>query len=210
LTPPEPNPTFRTMTRFPDWSEIYRERPIERMPWFFEELDPDVGAALDDLGLKSGKALDLGTGPGTQAIALSKRGFDVTGSDLSEAAVADASRRAEAAGASVRFVADDILASKLGDTFDVVLDRGCFHVMAPDVRASVVASIAKLVRSGGHLLLKTFSAAQPGDFGPYRFTPGEIEDCFRTSFDVVSIKETIYQGQLVPPPFALFSVLRRK
>jgi hypothetical protein len=82
--------------------------------------------------------------------------------------------------------------------------------MAPDIRKSVAESIAKLVRPGGYLFLKTFSVKQPGDFGPYRFTPGEIEECFRASFDVVSIKETIYQGQLTPPPFALFSVLRRK
>jgi 2-polyprenyl-3-methyl-5-hydroxy-6-metoxy-1,4-benzoquinol methylase len=198
------------MTRFPDWREIYRERPIEQMPWFCPELDPDVAAALDRLGLTSGKALDLGTGPGTQAIGLAKRGFDTTGSDVSEAAVADASRRAEAAGTAVRFVADDILASELGETFDVVLDRGCFHVMAPEQRPKVVASIAKLVRPGGYLLLKTFSAKQPGDFGPYRFTPADIGEAFLSAFDIESIQETIYQGQLVPPPFALFSVLSRK
>ena len=37
--------------------------------------------------ITSGKFLDLGTGPGTQARLLAKRGFRVIGSDLSEAAI---------------------------------------------------------------------------------------------------------------------------
>lgn len=58
------------------------------MPWFNPELDEDLENALDELGLRSGSALDLGTGPGTQAIHLARRGFDVTATDISETASA--------------------------------------------------------------------------------------------------------------------------
>jgi methylase of polypeptide subunit release factors len=68
------------------------------MPWFYSELDDDLAQSLDALGLRSGSALDLGTGPGTQAIQLAQRGFDVTATDLSVAAVRLASARAEAQG----------------------------------------------------------------------------------------------------------------
>ena len=56
----------------PDWDERYRDDPVEEMPWFFSDLDPDVGEALDARGVSEGEALDLGTGPGTQAIELAQ------------------------------------------------------------------------------------------------------------------------------------------
>ena len=40
--------------------------------------------------------LDVGSGPGTQAIALARRGFRVTATDLSVAAVEGARQRARA------------------------------------------------------------------------------------------------------------------
>jgi methylase of polypeptide subunit release factors len=42
---------------------------------------------LERRKISKGKILDLGTGPTTQAIQLAKRGLQVTGSDVSEAAI---------------------------------------------------------------------------------------------------------------------------
>ena len=80
---------FRAMSEkeFPDWEGLYRQDDVESMPWFQPELDHDVAAALVALGVEKGRVLDLGTGPGTQAIALAERGFAVTATDLSAAAV---------------------------------------------------------------------------------------------------------------------------
>jgi methylase of polypeptide subunit release factors len=83
---------------FPGWDAMYQQQPIEAMPWFYPELDDDLRQALDQLGLRSGSALDLGTGPGTQAMQLARRGFDVTATDISEAAVRLAHEKAEAQG----------------------------------------------------------------------------------------------------------------
>ena len=46
--------------------------------------DDDLRQALDQLGLRHGRALDLGSGPGTQAMQLAQRGFDMTATDISE------------------------------------------------------------------------------------------------------------------------------
>ena len=56
------------------------------MPWYNENLDFDLENELNQRNITKGKFLDLGTGPGTQAIWLAKRGFKVIGSDLSESA----------------------------------------------------------------------------------------------------------------------------
>jgi SAM-dependent methyltransferase len=68
-------------------AELYKQQEVESLPWFNPELDDDLEKALDELGLRSGSALDLGTGPGTQAIHLARRGFAVTATDISEAAI---------------------------------------------------------------------------------------------------------------------------
>ena len=73
--------------QFPGWDAMYQHQAIETMPWFYPELDDDLRQALDQLGLQGGRALDLGTGPGTQALQLAQRGFDVTATDISEAAI---------------------------------------------------------------------------------------------------------------------------
>ncbi|WAS91165.1 SAM-dependent methyltransferase [Nannocystis punicea] len=195
--------------RFPDWETLYRQQPGETLPWYYADLDPDLAAALRDHGLTRGRLLDLGTGPGTQAIALAARGFETTGTDLSATAVAKATALAQARGFQVTFVQDDVLASRLTASFDAVFDRGCFHVIDPSQRGTYVDATAGWLAPGGLLLLKTFSKLQPDDVGPHRFSPDEIRTTFAPRFELLSATETVYQGTLDPLPKALFSVLRR-
>ena len=195
---------------FPDWKKLYEKGDVEKLPWFSEKLDKDLAAALDKLDIAKGKALDQGTGPGTQAIALAKRGFDVTGSDISPAAIDYAKKRAEKEEQKVTFVVDDVLATKLEGPFDFVFDRGCFHVFPAEKREDYVATVKKLLPKDGRLFLKTFCHEQPGTEGPHRFTEEEIREIFEADFDVESIDKTVYEGQLDPQPKAFFTVLRKK
>jgi SAM-dependent methyltransferase len=195
--------------QFPQWDEFYQTRTVESMPWFYPGLDPDQARAIEQYAL-AGRALDLGTGPGTQALALAERGFDVTATDVSSAAVDAARERARAAGLDVSFVIDDVTNSRLTGTFELVLDRGCFHVLAPDMRPRYADTVARLVAPGGFFLLKCFSDEQPGEVGPYKFTPAEIEMLFEPAFQVLSIDRSIYHGTFEPPPRALFCSLRRR
>ncbi|MET0388867.1 MAG: class I SAM-dependent methyltransferase [Polyangiales bacterium] len=198
-----------TTRAFPNWHELYRDQTAESLPWYYPGIDPDLDRALNARHLTSGRALDLGTGPATQAMALAERGFEVVGSDLSGEAITQAKQRFGTRNPRVRFVQDDIVNSTLSDQFDLVLDRGCFHVLAPEQRARYAQTLAGLVVPEGHLFLKCFSEDQPGDLGPYRFSPREIEATFKPAFEILSIERTIYQGTLDPPPQALFCILRR-
>ena len=195
---------------FPSWEELYKRDVIEKLPWYWPELDPDLSAALARHGITSGQVLDQGTGPGTQAIALAERGFRVTASDLSDAAIAYAARKAKASGVNVDFVQDDVLASRLTGPFDVIFDRGCFHVLAPEQRAGYAETMQRLLAKSGWLFVKTFSHHQPGEQGPHRFAPEDLRRTFDDRFEVVEILDTVYQGQLDPYPKALFATFRRK
>jgi SAM-dependent methyltransferase len=210
---------------FPDWEERYKQGGVETMPWYWPSLDRDLESALARHGVASGRALDLGTGPGTQAIALAERGFTVTGTDLAAAAIDYAERGAKKRGVEVTWMQDDILATQLTGPFDFIFDRGCFHVIDPAKRSSYVRTIHRLLapsagapkaarpesRPPGRLFLKTFSHLQPGDLGPFRFRPEEIRQLFDASqgFDVIELFDTDFQGQLDPYPKALFAAIRR-
>jgi 2-polyprenyl-3-methyl-5-hydroxy-6-metoxy-1,4-benzoquinol methylase len=190
---------------FPDWEALYASDPPESMPWFYPRLDPDVADALDGA---RGRLLDIGTGPGTQAIALARLGFEVTAVDLSHSAIQKAEVRAAREGVRVAFVQDDILHTRLRGTFDVILDRGCLEVLGPGDRAAYARTLAALATPGGRLMVKCFSSRQDGDFGPYRFTPAELRALFSPGFEVESIRETVYYGTVEPLPLALFCVAR--
>ncbi|MCA9234648.1 MAG: methyltransferase domain-containing protein [Planctomycetales bacterium] len=196
--------------QFPDWRQIYYDQPVESMPWYSPALDEDLAAWLDRLRISSGRALDLGTGPGTQAIELARRGFQVTASDLSEEAVRLAAETAAAAGVVVDWRQDDLLATQLTGPFDLIFDRGCFHVLPPERRLDYLQTVANWLAPGGRLLLKCFSRAQPGEQGPHRFTPEQIRELFGKLLTVESVEETMFQGTLDPPPRALFCVMRSR
>ncbi len=195
---------------FPGWDAMYQQQPIETMPWFYPELDDDLRQALDRLGLRRGAALDLGTGPGTQAMQLAQRGFAVTAVDISEAAIRLAREKAEAQGLTITWQQDDVLATRLSGPFDLIFDRGCFHVLPPERRPDYASTIAGLLKPRGFFFLKCFSHLQPGTQGPHRFTPEQIHEIFGSQLQVQSIEETVYQGTLDPLPHALFCVLQQK
>jgi 2-polyprenyl-3-methyl-5-hydroxy-6-metoxy-1,4-benzoquinol methylase len=197
---------------FPNWEELYRSDTVEALPWYWPSIDRDLEAVLVRHRVTAGRALDQGTGPGTQAIALAERGFTVTATDISAAALAHATRKAKERGVAVTFVEDDVLATRLTGTFDLIFDRGCFHVIAPEKRATFVESMHRLLAPSGWLFLKTFSHLQLGTEGPHRFAPHDIRQLFgdERRFEVVETFETVYQGQLDPYPKALFSSIRRR
>jgi methylase of polypeptide subunit release factors len=78
---------------FPHWDNLYaNEASVGSLPWYNKNLDEDLREQLQRINITKGKFLDLGTGPATQAIELSKLGFQVTATDISENAMIRAKR----------------------------------------------------------------------------------------------------------------------
>lgn len=194
--------------KFPDWEKLYREQKVEHLPWYHPELDPDIVRCLATHGIASGHLLDLGTGPGTQAMALAERGFRVTASDISESALALAREKARDRGLVIDFVLDDILKSTLTGPFDLVIDRGCFHVLPPGERPRFATAIRQMLGQGGLLFLKTFSHRETRPDGPHRFSAAQIRSWFEGEFEILESWDSRYQGTLDPLPLALCTVLR--
>lgn len=197
---------------FPDWETLYKNQEVKSMPWYNESLDPDLELELEKLKIKNGSFLDLGTGPGTQAIKLFERGFDVIASDLSPTSIHKASiRYNDKMSNKIKFIVDDIINSHFrNNEFDFIFDRGCFHVIAPEKRSKYTEEVNRILKERGLLFLKCFSEKEPvRNTGPYRFSHDMIRNTFENNgFKVQSIRETVYQGTLNPLPKTLFVVLQ--
>lgn len=193
------------------WEEQYRDDDVETMPWFCPSLDKDVAEAIDSLDIGLGTALDLGTGPGTQAIELARLGFAATGTDISSSAVRKAQQRAEKEDLSVSFICDDILDSRLEGSFGLIMDRGCFHVIEPEQQQDYLRSVANLLRQNGHLLLKTFHKQETSEEGPpNRFEATDIAKIFSDTFELVESHDSVFESTMDWNPKALFCILKKK
>jgi len=195
---------------FPGWDDYYKETKVETMPWYEKNLDHDIENEIKSKNYESGNFLDLGTGPGTQALQLSKYNFEVTGTDISQSAIDKAKKLSN----KINFLVDDILNSKLPDKkFDFILDRGIFHIFDISQRPQYVNQIKRILNDNGILFLKCMSVEEknlPDNEMPHKLSKQDIMDYFGDDFDVEKINDTIFSGNLEMNPKALFAVLKKK
>ena len=195
------------------WEARYQETASDALPWYQADLDADIAAALDELNLAPGKLLDPGCGPGTQAVALAKRGFDVTAGDIAPSAVEAARRLAEREGVSIALQVDDALDSKLRGPFDIVVDRGIFHCFDDDAdQRRYLATVKRLLKPQGILLLKCFHKQETGEMGPPgRYDEADIRRLFADGFELVAARNSHFDSAVMEySPKALFCILSRK
>ncbi|WP_369136974.1 class I SAM-dependent methyltransferase [Modestobacter versicolor] len=129
------------------WEERYRDAPAL---WSGRANPPLTAEAAD---LPPGRALDVGCGEGGDVLWLAGRGWQVTGLDWSEVALARAAEHAAAAGLAerVEWVRGDVDGwQPPAAAYDLVTA----HFLHPtgDQRSRVVARLASAVAPGGTLL----------------------------------------------------------
>jgi len=131
---------------YPDW-----EASITRQ-------SRGLGAVLDEFGIPAGSAiLDAACGIGTQAIGLARRGYQVTASDLSPAAVARARSECDQRGLAVTFALADLrrLSSVFPHPFAAVLacDNAIPHLLSDDDILTAFEECRRVLAPGGVLLI---------------------------------------------------------
>ncbi|MFS8099309.1 class I SAM-dependent methyltransferase [Lentzea alba] len=137
------------------WDRFYADRGRE-VPFFVAKPDENLAGYLDRGLLQPGRALDVGCGPGRNAIFLARNGFRVDAVDLSATAITWARERAE--GVDVRFRHGDAFATE--GAYDLIYDSGCFHHLPPHRRISYLALLDRALKPGGHFALTCFTAEE--------------------------------------------------
>jgi len=194
------------------WEARYQETPVQLLPWFYRDLDADFAQALKQFDITAGDVLDIGCGPGTQAVALAKLGFSVAASDISQSAVTSARQLADTENVSVECHVDDVLDSKLVGPFDLILDRGVFHCFTkPADQQTYLATVRRLLKPQGLLLLKCFHQDETREQGPPgRYGEEDIHHFFADGFELIETRSTLFASSAIDdPPKALFSIMKR-
>jgi len=175
------------MTTPQNWDTSYAA-DAEPPPWDIGRPQPAFERLAAD-GRLTGRLLDAGCGTGEHVLLAAVHGADATGVDISPRAIARARAKAAERDLPARFeVADVLNLNQLGMTFDTVIDSGVFHVFDDADRARYVASLASVLRSGGHCYLACFSDRQPGEWGPRRVSQDELRAAFSDGWSVIGIE----------------------
>ena len=127
---------------FLDWQAATREQAV-----ILDRLFQNYG--FD----KSARILDCACGIGTQAIGLAAMGYDITASDISQGALAEARERAAKNNVQIPFVNADFcaLSETFARPFDIILamDNALPHMLTSDALASAIKSITNQIADGG-------------------------------------------------------------
>jgi len=113
---------------------------------------------------KNIRILDIGCGTGRHDIELAKRGYNVTGVDLSESMLKKARANAQTADVKVDFQRADARYLNFNNEFDLVLTicEGAFPLMETDkMNFQILQNASRALKSGGKYILTTLNGLFP-------------------------------------------------
>ncbi len=154
---------------------------LGRTPWDTNITPPEVVEFINQT--PPGKALDLGCGTGTNAMALARAGWEATGVDFAPKAIRIARKKAAEAGLKIDFHVGDVAdLSMLTGPFDYVLDIGCLFTLNNDDRKKYAENLAMVVNPGGvFMLYAKLPRIRKGV--PWGISPEEVDSLLEGSFE---------------------------
>ncbi len=136
------------------WQLIFNKIYAGATPGFSTEPTALLAAAIENV--KPGRALDAGMGQGRNAVFLAKKGWDVTGFDLSDEGIAIAKKNATAAGVKLKAL------RRSSDSFDYGLSRWdlivATYVPFPLTTDLYANKLLNALRPGGLLVIESFAS----------------------------------------------------
>lgn len=128
---------------------------FQKPPWDSGVPAPELVRALE--GRLTGSALDVGCGTGTNVRYLAERGWQATGIDFAPTAIAKARRKLNQLNATL--LVGDVTKFEslpLPGPFDLALDMGCWHSLAPEGQRRYASGLRHWLKPGGQFLLYAF------------------------------------------------------
>ncbi len=156
----------------------------------------EVGFIEQEIGFdRTQWILDVGCGTGRHAIELAKRGYSVTGIDLSESQLKRAREKAAESGVTVQFERGDARALSFNQEFDAALNlcEGGFALMETDeMDFAILQGVTRALKPGGTCILTTLNALFPLAHSTEEFMNSSTVEGTSTdhTFDVMTFRDT--------------------
>lgn len=145
------------------WNEFCSNRE-KGIPFFVNKPDENLVEYFGTGRMQPGNVLELGSGPGRNAIYFAEKGCKVDAVDLSRESIDWAKERAIERGLEVNFIHDNIFNVQIdAGTYDMVYDSGCFHHIAPHRRNNYIELVLRALRPEGHFAITCF--VEGGELG---------------------------------------------
>ena len=181
------------MDKFHGWEYFFDKHAPEYMDNIFtKNTDAEVDFLVEELGLEKGDSvLDIGCGTGRHSLELARRGFNVTGIDISEKMLDRASEIAEKENLEIEFIKGNAVDFKLKKRYDsaVCLCEGAFGLlnmgedpMERDIK--ILKNISSSLKPGGKYILTALNGLRKireytdEDVAAGRFDPINVVEYF--------------------------------
>ncbi|MET0106496.1 MAG: methyltransferase domain-containing protein [Sedimenticola sp.] len=170
----------------PSWEKFFdTHAPLYEENVFTRNTKQEADFLEEELALPGGSTiLDVGCGTGRHAIEMARRGYRLTGLDLSAGMLAKAREGAERAGVELELIHADATRFSLGRQYDaaICLCEGAFGLLGAEddpieQPLSILRNISQSLKPGAKVILTVLNAAamirryQNSDVAEGRFDP---------------------------------------
>ena len=176
--------------------DAYADRYMQEC--FTQNTMAEADFLFEELGLPQGsRVLDVGCGTGRHAVELARRGYRVTGVDLSDGMLHEAERAAREAGVEVEWVRGDATRMHFDGAFDaaICLCEGAFGLIGsgddPHTHdLAILARIGEALKPGAELILTALNgmrkirAATPESIAGGEIDPQALSEKCSVTYEV--------------------------
>lgn len=156
--------------------------------WDLGTPTPVFARLLKEKKFRPGRLAVVGCGKGYDAVLFADAGFTVTGFDFSREALQKAKSVAAAAGVSVEFIQENILAlpPRFVSAFDYVLEYVTYCAIDPGQRPLFASAVASILRPGGVLIALLFPLGEYHGGPPFEISIRATRELFARHLTLVS------------------------
>ena len=206
-----------------EWERFFDgHAPIYMTNSWTKNTEKEVDFVIEELKLPLGSSiLDIGCGTGRHAIELAKRGFKVTGVDISSGMLTEAGKTASKAGVKVEFIQADATRFKSSKSYDgaICLCEGAFGLLGSgdhplEHETAILKNIYSALKNGARLVVTLLNGFEmirkysQEDVGVGKFDPYMMVEVHPMEWETPEGKKSIVvreRGYIPTEIYSMFS-----